>query len=169
MNLSGLIGADAAELDARLGTPDARREIGTEVWLVYRRPEATLRVRCVGAGAAAAGTDRTAPAAAAPEAAAAGGGAPRDDREAGTTGRVASWTVTWDEPRPTLRAAVEPLGLWPSCAPDLDAAGPECRDRTLVRRALPDPSGPGDHSLTAGLVEGGFDRVAVFDEAPEWT
>lgn len=83
--------------------------------------------------------------------------------------RVASWTVTWEEPRPTLRRAVEPLGLWPACEPDVEAEAVEAQGGRRVRRALPDPSGPGVHSLTAGVGDGGFDRVAAFDEAPEWT
>lgn len=137
MELAGLIGADVGELESRLGAPDARREVGDDSWLIFRREAATLRVRCVA-----------------------------DDP---SEHRVASWTVTWREPRPTLRAAVEPLGLWPACAPDVEAGDVESEGGRLVRRALSDPSGPGAHSLTAGVAGGGFDRVAAFDEAPEWT
>ncbi len=137
MELSGLIGAGGDELEGRLGAPDARRQVGDDRWLIYRREAATLRVRCVA-------------------------GEPSGLR-------VASWTVTWEEPRPTLREAVEPLGLWPACEPDIEAGDVETEGGRLVRRALPDPSGPGAHSLTAGVAGGGFDRVAAFDEAPEWT
>lgn len=83
--------------------------------------------------------------------------------------RVASWTVTWDDPRPTLREAVEPLGLWPACAPDADVEDVEAEGGRMVRRALSDPSSPRTHSLTAGVTVGGFDRVAAFDEPPEWS
>jgi hypothetical protein len=137
MELAGLIGADGDELESRLGAPDARRTVGDDRWLIYRREAATLRVRCVAGG-------RPGP-------------------------RVASWTVTWQEPRPTLREAVEPLGLWPACAPDVEAGDVETEGGRMVRRVLSDPSGPGAHSLTAGVAGGGFDRVAAFDEAPEWT
>lgn len=137
MELAGLIGADGGELERRLGAPDARRQVGDDSWLIFRREEATLRVRCVA------------------------------DDPSGL--RVASWTVTWEQPRPTLREAVEPLGLWPACAPDVDAADVETEGGRMVRRALSDPTAPGAHSLTAGVAGGGFDRVAAFDEAPEWT
>lgn len=80
-------------------------------------------------------------------------------------GRVASWTLTWTEARPTLRRAVEPLGLWPACRPDAQARDVE---GSLVRRALPAPSADAAHSLTAGIGAEGFVRVAAFDEPPEW-
>lgn len=79
---------------------------------------------------------------------------------------VRSWSAAYDEPRPTLREAVEPLGLWPACAPDRRA---DDLDAPLARRGLPSgPEGP-ERSLTAVLGAGGFRRVAVFDEPPEWT
>lgn len=162
MELAGLIGADGDELEGRLGDPDARRDVGDDRWLIYRTGEATLRVRCVAAGAG--GRDAGAPSADGGEDTGGGGAS------SGPSGlRVASWTVTWEEPRPTLREAVEPLGLWPACAPDVEAGDVETEGGRMVRRALSDSSGPGGHSLTAGVAGGGFDRVAAFDEAPEWT
>lgn len=140
MNLAGLVGEPDAELEERLGEPDARREAGGDLWLIYRRSGSTLRVRCVD----------------------------REDRGAEGV-RVASWTLTWEEPRPTLRAAVAPLGLWPACAPDVDAAEVRAGGGRRVRRALADPSGRRVLSLTAGVTGGGFERVAAFDEAPDWT
>lgn len=169
MNLAGLLGAGAGELRERLGEPDAERRSGAERWLVYRRGGATLRVRCAepGSGGAAprerAGAPKTGSPPDGPGEPGAGEGAGR-----GAPGRreVASWTVTWERPRGTLRGAVEPLGLWPACAPDVDAASVEA---PMVRRALPAGDGEGEHSLTAGVAEGGFVRVAAFDEPPEWT
>lgn len=80
-------------------------------------------------------------------------------------GTVRSWSVTYDEPKPTLRQAVAPLGLWPACAPDRRAAD---LDAPLARRALDGGADP-ERSLTAVPGPGGFRRVAVFDEPPEWT
>ena len=78
--------------------------------------------------------------------------------------RVASWSVAFSEGRHTLREAAEPLGLWPACAPDQNAAsaGP------LLRRPLPSPDGDAVHSLTARVRGGRIDRLAGFDEPPEW-
>lgn len=142
MTLAGVLGAGPEELEERLGAPDADRTVGGDRWLVYRRPEATVRVRCVVADAGAS-----------------------TGHASGERQRVASWTLSWAEPRPSLRAAVEPLGLWPACEPDVDAGDVE---GPLVRRRLPSPSGGAVHSLTAGLEGGGFARVAAFDEPPEW-
>lgn len=80
-------------------------------------------------------------------------------------GGVASWTLTWSRGRTSLREAVEPLGLWPAAGPD--AAADEM-ERPLARRGLEGPSGRVDRSLTATVRSGGFVRVAVFDEPPEW-
>lgn len=88
------------------------------------------------------------------------GDAPDDART------VRSWSAAYDEPRPTLREAVEPLGLWPACAPDRRAAD---LDAPLARRGLSAGPDGTEHSLTAVLGAGGFRRVAVFDEPPDWT
>lgn len=79
--------------------------------------------------------------------------------------RVATWSLTWTAGRQTLRAAVEPLGLWPAAEPDV-AAGE--LDAPLARRGLEGPSGRVDRSMTATVRDGSFVRVAVFDEPPEW-
>lgn len=84
-------------------------------------------------------------------------------RTDGTT--VTSWSLAWAEGRATLRAAVEPLGLWPAAAPDVAAAE---LDAPLARRGLGGPDGQADRSLTATVRRGAFVRVAVFDEPPEW-
>jgi hypothetical protein len=44
----GLVGLEEAELVRRLGSPVTRREAGNEVWLVFRSPEMSLRVRLTG-------------------------------------------------------------------------------------------------------------------------
>ena len=80
--------------------------------------------------------------------------------------KVRSWSVTWSEPKATLRGATEPLGLWPACGPDRAAAE---LDAPLARRGLGGSSGSPRHSMTAVLGSGGFRRIAVFDEPPEWT
>lgn len=49
--LSDLIGMDEAQLEARLGPPDARHAAGGELWLVFESPAGRLRVRCHAAGA----------------------------------------------------------------------------------------------------------------------
>lgn len=161
MELAGLIGADGDELERRLGAPDARREVGDDSWLIFRREDVTLRVRCEAGGSGGRAPED-------PSSAASGDAEDAGARSGPPGVRVASWTVTFQEPRPTLREAVEPLGLWPACAPDVEADDVETEGGRLVRRALPDPSGPGAHSLTAGVAGRGFDRVAAFDEAPEW-
>lgn len=84
--------------------------------------------------------------------------------------RVAAWTFTWRRGRPTLREALEPLGLWPAGAPDVRASGLE---PPLARRALPARAGADGHeearhSLTASAAQGLFVRVAAFDEPPDW-
>lgn len=89
----------------------------------------------------------------------------RTGGDAGEGARVTSWSLTWDEGRPTLRAAVEPLGLWPAARPDVRADGLEA---PLARRGLAGPEGREDWSLTATARAGRFVRVAVFDEPPEW-
>lgn len=147
--LDGLVGLSEEALVGRLGEPGVRREVGSERWLVFERPGLKLRVRCArgDAGGPAAGPD--------------GAEAPR--AHGGPT--VRSWSVTYDEPKPTLRQAAAPLGLWPACAPDCRAAD---LDAPLARRALGGEAGP-ERSLTAVPGPGGFRRVAVFDEPPEWT
>lgn len=59
LDLSKLVGADEADLEERLGPPEARREVGRECWLVYRRRGLSLRVRCAPGGPAAGRTVRS--------------------------------------------------------------------------------------------------------------
>lgn len=136
-----LIGASEAEVRKRLGEPVARRSGGGEVWLVFDAPPGRLRMRC------------------------------RDDGTA--LPRVASWTVTFASPHHNLSGAARAVGLWPAAGPDV-AAGDV--DRPLVRRPLRVAT-RGDVvdgevgeflSLTATIREGRFDRLSVFDEAPDW-
>lgn len=82
----------------------------------------------------------------------------------GGEGRVASWSLLWSEGRPTLREAVEPLGLWPAASPDVT---PEELDLPLARRGLSVGGGP-ERSLTVGSRGGRFVRVTCFDEEPDW-
>lgn len=86
--------------------------------------------------------------------------------DAAGTPRVASWTLTFREPRDTLSSAAGEVGLWPAAAPDAVAADVET---PLVRRSVP---GPGAHdvpcSLTATIRGRRFDRLSVFDEPPDW-
>ena len=42
----GLIGLTEPQLQAHLGWPASRREIGGDVWFVFQSPGVTLRVRC---------------------------------------------------------------------------------------------------------------------------
>ncbi|HKK08664.1 MAG TPA: hypothetical protein VKA44_07250 [Gemmatimonadota bacterium] len=79
--------------------------------------------------------------------------------------RVSSWTLGLEPGVRTLRAAAEPVGLWPACAPD--AAAPEVRE-PLLRRPLPDPGGGADRSLTASVRGGRVVALTAFDEAPDW-
>lgn len=85
---------------------------------------------------------------------------------AGSDRTVRSWSATYDRPKATLREAAEPLGLWPACAPDRRAAD---LDAPLARRGLTGGGDGPERSLTAVVGAGGFRRVAVFDEPPEWT
>lgn len=86
--------------------------------------------------------------------------------DAARTRRVASWTLTFREPRDTLSSAARLVGLWPAAAPDAVAADVET---PLVRRPLRVPDA---HevpcSLTATVRAGRFDRLSVFDEPPDW-
>lgn len=166
MRLADLIGVDPGEVEARLGVPDAERRTPGERWMVYRRDGATLRVRCGAAANPASGDGG--PSGGDGTGRVPGEGVAEGDVEDGgpdaAAFHVASWTLTWDEPRDSLRRAVEPLGLWPACAPDVEA---RAVDGPMVRRALP-ADGETPHSLTAGVGDGGFVRVAAFDEPPEW-
>lgn len=82
---------------------------------------------------------------------------------------VASWTVSFRTPHDTLAGAAGAVGLWPAAAPDVAAADVS---RPLVRRPLRVPSRDGGHgdvlSMTATVRQGRFDRLSVFDEAPDW-
>lgn len=78
--------------------------------------------------------------------------------------RVASWTATFDQARPTLASAAEAVGAWPAVAPD-EAAGDVAAP--LIRRPL-STSGGMTHSFTATVRAGGIIQVSVFDEAPDW-
>lgn len=44
--LGQAIGIPAESLIASLGVPAARREVGDDLWLIFRAPGLTLRVRC---------------------------------------------------------------------------------------------------------------------------
>lgn len=150
-SLAGLVGDRAAGLRERLGEPDADRPARPGRWLVWEGEGWSLRVRT--GGGAAAGDP---------------GEGTRDGAVDGSEARddlVTSWSLAWTEGRPTLRAAVEPLGLWPAAAPD--AAAGEL-DAPLARRGLEEPGGGEERSLTVTVRGGAFVRVAVFDEAPEW-
>lgn len=138
-DLSGLLGTPVGRVVTQLGAPDADEGISGERWLVYRMDAGTLRIRC----------ERP------------GGGR----SEPGGALRVSSWVLTLEEGRPTLRAAAEPWGLWPRVAPDVAAAEV---GEPMARRALPAPEEGGEHSFTAGIREGAFARLAVFDEPPDW-
>lgn len=138
--LGDLVGRSEREVLARFGRPDVERRAGEDRWLVYGLDGVSLRIRCRNAAAAG-------PA----------------DTTAGRRGRVASWTATLAEGRPTLRQAAEALGLWPTCAPDAEAGAVESG---MVRR--PFRAGGAVHSLTARVRAGAFDQVTLFDEEPEW-
>lgn len=154
MDLGGLLGGGREEVERRLGPPDAARDVGRETWLVYRRPGLALRIRLSGSADRDAGRGR-------PEGRAPGG---RDGSgDEGT--RVRSWIATLDRGRPRLRDAVEPLGLWPACAPDVRAGEVE---GPMARRVLRPGGEDVAHSLTVTVGAGGFVRVAAFDEPPEW-
>lgn len=86
--------------------------------------------------------------------------------DAAGTPRVASWTITFREPRETLSSAARMVGLWPAAAPDAVA---EDVETPLVRRSLR-VSAARDMpcSLTATVRAGRFDRLSVFDEPPDW-
>lgn len=82
--------------------------------------------------------------------------------------RVASWTVTFDAPHDNLAEAARAVGLWPAANPDVAAIDV---DRPLVRRPLRVTArdcGDGLLSMTATVRDGRFDRLSVFDEAPDW-
>jgi hypothetical protein len=81
----------------------------------------------------------------------------------GEDARVASWTLTLPQGTATLRAAAEPVGLWPACAPDGSPG-----DAPLLRRRLPSPAGRPDHTLTATVREGRVIALTAFDEPPDW-
>jgi hypothetical protein len=78
---------------------------------------------------------------------------------------VASWTATFRTGHASLAEAARSVGLWPAAAPDVLA-----REVTapLVRRALPCPVRRRVYSLTAGIRQGLFTTVSVFDEEPDW-
>ncbi len=136
--LTGLLGLTVDGLGERLGPPDVDRPIGRERWLIYRRQGLTLRIRCTA-------TDS-------------------GDAQGESGERVASWTVSFVHGYPSLREALERLGLWPACAPD---QVPRAEDR-MFRRALPDPDGEATYSLTAGIRDARIVQVTAFDEPPDW-
>lgn len=138
-DLSGLPGAPVDRVVEQLGAPDADEGISGERWLVYRLDAGTLRIRC----------ER-----------------PRRERpDPDAPLRVSSWVLTLEEGSPTLREATEPWGLWPLVAPDVAAAEV---GEPMARRAVPAPDDGSEHSFTAGIRDGGFARLAVFDEPPDW-
>lgn len=145
--LADLIGLPDPVLVARLGEPEAARTVAGAVWRTWSGPGWELRVRS------------------APPAARAG--APTEARGSPDVAerRVVSWSLLWSRGRETLRAAVEPLGLWPAAGPD---TRPEELDLPLARRGIRRREGGPEISLTVGVSEGAFVRVACFDEAPDW-
>ena len=78
---------------------------------------------------------------------------------------VVAWTLSFDAGPPTLREAAEPHGLWPACRPDVAAAGAR---EPLIRRAVPGARTGDLHSLTASVRGDRFERLALFNERPEW-
>ena len=78
--------------------------------------------------------------------------------------KVAAWILSFHAGPLTLREACEPLGLWPACAPDVAAQAGE----PLVRRAIPGAQEGVIHSLTASVGGGKFQRIALFNEPPDW-
>jgi len=82
-----------------------------------------------------------------------------------STARVASWTATFREGHASLAEAARSVGLWPIVAPDEQA---NQLPVPLVRRALPCPTRRAVYSFTAGVRQGRFTTVSVFDEAPDW-
>jgi len=155
IDLSRAIGMDPGRLAPDLGEPRTDRTVGEERWLLFETGDLVLRLRCR-----------------------------RDDGDGGG-GRIASWTATWRPPRPTLRRATEPLGVWPAASRESPVAksgdsapspppGPTADPRAgssdvpLLRYALPDPDAGTVHSLTVLRGPRGFSRVAAFDEPPEW-
>lgn len=83
--------------------------------------------------------------------------------DAARRNEVASWTLSFDAGPPTLRKAVEPLGLWPQAAPDISAGESE---GALILRAVADRGRR--LSLTASVQYGCIHQVTLFDEPPEW-
>lgn len=79
--------------------------------------------------------------------------------------RVASWTATFRPGHATLSDAARAVGLWPMAAPDESAHEVTV---PLVRRALPCPTRGMVYSLTAGVRQGRFTTLSVFDEEPDW-
>lgn len=45
---NGLVGLPEQELIQRFGEPSARREVGTDAWLVFKSKEMSLRIRLAG-------------------------------------------------------------------------------------------------------------------------
>lgn len=149
--LTDLVGAPAGEALRRLGDPSADRPARPGRWRVWEGEGWRLRVRT--GGGTSGGRDREIG-----PGTEAGKDAPEKDD------RVTSWSLAWMEGRASLRAAVEPLGLWPAAAPDAAASELEA---PLARRELVGPEGD-VRSLTVTVRGDAFVRVAVFDEAPEW-
>lgn len=150
-DLRGLLTRPAGEVRGRLGPPDLERRVGPDRWLVYRRGTLSVRVRCRtmrGEDGTMEERDRAQRA-----------GAPAEPEE-----RVASWTASFAQSLPSLRAAAERVGLWPEIAPDETPAG----DVPMLRRPLPDPESGAVHSLTAGVRDGRIFQLTAFDEPPEW-
>lgn len=154
LSLWGLLGGSVERVRERLGVPVTDRRSGEDRWLLFRSGDLSVRLRCR--------RDVWFGADAGPEpdpGGGADGGAAADP-----VWRVASWTVSFLDGAPSLRAAAERVGLWPACAPDEAAPfrGP------LLRRPLPGPAGDAVHSLTATVRDGRVVGITAFDEPPEW-
>ena len=78
---------------------------------------------------------------------------------------VSSWSVTLESGARTLRAAAEPLGLWPACAPDEPAAE---SGGGLIRREIGGPRDTDSLTLTATVRAGRIRKIDLFDEEPDW-
>ncbi len=86
-----------------------------------------------------------------------------------TAGRARSWTLSFETGYPSLRQALDALGLEVAepgggGLPGRDAEPP--RREGLIRRVLAD--GETAHSLTATVRGGRIRGVTAFDEPPDW-
>lgn len=81
------------------------------------------------------------------------------------TALVASWSLTFDSGLRTLRAATEPFGLWPQCAPDETA---DAHATGLISRAVAGGSAQARATCTATVRGERIRKLDLFDEEPDW-